>query len=862
MSDPTPRPLSRSTEQECDFWSPSTDYSSMFLTTVESVGPFATAGDGLENGETLYQENLEDNQAVSCEPPPTTGSRMYPPIPRIAKEFYVKHLGTQCAVIVVVSLLIASFMATMVAELFLKRDSRGFGGPVIAGRQHPPVASERNAKIGDEQVREDAVSDLVTSRTAPKATKKPVFTLVDYEDTKAPGEAASYTFECDTDASPLAEPASGRKTESERRPVCGYLRVRLLGCLGLERRPAIQSSGTRLLDQRSHQGGDHIEQSFLDRSSLVLNVCLNNTAPRDLTQWDGIRALLRETGLEEWPYSETPPAQPHQPFRLDRVLKLIDRQLAIFPIVFISLRKTVETSSYVMHLDVPREFFFVHYEVQKNSESLPYKEIVRQILTLWKTLTHGNDLAAEISRFEAQLLEASQPYNKAAWKTDVTYAVKKFPRMPKFRVDSYLSYLRQDEEGDVVVLNPVYASKLYSILRLTSPRTILNFLGFRVVALVAPLLPQESIPQDILRMGYPSFQHSLNPRTQSCFHLVERVFPHGVRWILRDILARTTDLDRQWAKTTKSMVSSLAHTFRAGTTWMQSVEIANVIERLKSLHVGYLAGQEREEEVLHYYASVKATDASLDNPVSYYSELLSKSLRKYWRSSAGGANYDARFSERLTDLDVAWTRSPESALRVYLTSSTVAAASLVTRSNYPSTLFSLLASDVTRALFMASLDNPQWSSGTRDQFQALQYCLLNRYKHGVRAANASAANVRDFLADILADNAVLKPLIAAFRRFSHGAVFVPGRRSGGLTVNRLFFINYAAGFCVPKVEEEQVRKRLRYRLGLPARTRVNLALLDLKEFRDAFKCPHQFGASRCPVWNVSSEDSLTENDVD
>ncbi|KAL3225506.1 hypothetical protein MRX96_004628 [Rhipicephalus microplus] len=332
----------------------------------------------------------------------------------------------------------------------------------------------------------------------------------------------------------------------------------------------------------------------------------------------------------------------------------------------------------------------------------------------------------------------------------------------------------------------------------------------------------------------PPRGRGLNTRTQSCFHLVERVFPHGVRWILRDILARTTDLDRQWAATIKSMVLSLEHTFRAGTPWMQNGEITNVIKRLKSLQVGYLAGQEREEEVEHYYASVKATDASLDNPVSYYSELLSKSLRKYWKSSADGANYDARFSERLTDLDVAWTRSPESALKVYLTSSTVAAASLVTRSNYPSTLFSLLAADVTRALFMASLDNPQWSSLTRDRFQALQYCLLSRYKHGVRAANG-------------------------LRR----QLFVPGRRSTGLTVDRLFFINYAAGFCVPKVEEEQVQKRLRYRLGLPARTRVNLALLDLKEFRDAFKCPRQFGASRYPVWNVGSRDGPAENnDVD
>ncbi|KAH6922584.1 hypothetical protein HPB50_017010 [Hyalomma asiaticum] len=878
MSDPTPQPLSHSFDQDYDCWPPSTDNSSMFMTTAESVGPFATDGDPWNDGDMLYEgPYLEDNPAVSCELPCNTGRRMYSPIRLIGKGFHVKDFGAQCALIVAVSLLIASFLAITVIELIPRRGNRGFGGSVVTGRKHPPVESERHTSFGVEEIRERAVTELLTSRKTRKATKKPVFTLVDYEDTKAPGEAATYAFECATDACRWQSRVVDEKLNMSVDPcvdfygyVCspawdmnGDLPYRAAG------RAFLINEVTRYLQEHMHTmpapsaaGPSQAEQSFLDRSSLVLNACLNNTVPNDVSQWDGIRSLLRETGLEEWPYSDPPPVQPQQPFKLDRVLKLIDRQLAIFPIVFVSLWKSLETSSHVLHLDAPRDFLFVQYEIQKNNESLPYREIIRQILTLWKTLSHSSELAEDVERFEVQLVEASQPFNKAAWKKDVTYPVTKFPRMPKFRVDAYLSYFRPKDEGEVVVLNPAYASKLYTILRHTSPRTILNFLGVRVVALVAPLLQHESIPRDLLRMGYPSFQHGLNPRTQSCFHLIERVFPHGVRWILRDILAKNTDLDRQWATTTKRMVSSLAHTFRPGTTWMQDVDIANTIKRLKSVQVGYLAGQEREEDVEHYYASVKATDSSLDNPVSYYSELLKKSLMKYWRSSANGANYDARFSERLIDLDATWTRSPESALSVYLTSSTVAAASLVTRSDYPSTLFSLLAADVTRALFLASLDNPQWSGWTRDHFQALQYCLLRRYKHGVRAANASAANVRGFLADILADNAVLKPLIAAFKRFSHGALFVPGRRSAGLTVIRLFFVNYAAGFCVPRIEEDQFQMRLRYRLSLPPRTRVNLALLDSKDFREAFNCPSQLGASRCPVWNEESRDVLSENDVE
>lgn len=69
-----------------------------------------------------------------------------------------------------------------------------------------------------------------------------------------------------------------------------------------------------------------------------------------------------------------------------------------------------------------------------------------------------------------------------------------------------------------------------------------------------------------------------------------------------------------------------------------------------------------------------------------------------------------------------------------------------------------------------------------------------------------------------------------------------------MTAWRFFFVNYAAGFCVPEKEAAQSRDRMRYRLGLPPRVRVNLALLDLEEFRRAFKCRNHLGESRCPIW--------------
>ncbi|KAH7947822.1 phosphate-regulating neutral endopeptidase PHEX [Rhipicephalus sanguineus] len=579
-----------------------------------------------------------------------------------------------------------------------------------------------------------------------------------------------------------------------------------------------------------------------------MSLCLKKTAAEEDAQWDGIRGLLEAVGLQGWPYIDSP-----TPFQLDQFLMLIDRQLAIFPIVHVSLRKVSDSDPYLLHVDAPREFLSIQYEMQKTSKSMTYKEIVRRTLTLWKTLPQSKASARTVVQLEAELLEASKPISaKEAHDDRVLYTVKNLPPLPMFSVKEYLLHLRGGPNDSVVVVRHSYIEKLSGVIRKWSPQAMLNFLGVRVVAHVAPLLPPASVPQGLLRMGYPSFQHTVDPRTQSCFHLVNRLFPHGFRWILREIIAKTTDLDLQWAASARHAMSSLTRTYRAGTAWMQGEDLSNALKRLGVLRVNYLAGRESREKIDAYYA-IANTTYDTDNLVGYYGGLLATSLQRYWNSSNGDANYDARFDGRSTDLDVAWTRSPESTYAVYLTSSGVASASLVTRADLPSTLYPLLSVDVSRALLLSSLEEARWSSWTRDRFDSLVKCLVERYKSAVQATGVSATsdNLGDFAEQIFADNAVLKPLMVAFQRYSHGVPFVPVRAHMKLTALKLFFINYAAAFCASKNEVAHDRERMLYGLSLPPRVRVNAALLDLKEFRDAFKCSKRSTATttRCPVWN-------------
>ncbi|KAH9382126.1 hypothetical protein HPB48_008626 [Haemaphysalis longicornis] len=809
-------------------------------TTSPKAAVRALAEEEADGYSPIGRQTAEDEVALTKDSQGTTGISGEGPITSgvyyaitgavgTLKNLNLKTISVRGAVATVFSTLLVCLVVTLATGWTSGTGSdHDIGGS--SAKAALPVGGGRKAMV-------EARGEAALTTAGPE-TSKQSFTLVDYEDTKALGgdPANPSPFECDTEACQWQRRLVDDKLDLTSDPCVDFYSYVCSPAWELSGDLPYRAAGkvflikevTRYLQEHMHvlpdEAGDG-EHNFLDHSSLLLSACLNNTAPRGVDQWDGVRAILRMVGLEDWPYLEPPLLPPGQSFRLDSVLKLVDLQLAIFPIVHVSLRKSDESGPYDLYIDAPRNFLFMQYELQKDND---------------------NSVAEDILIFEGQLFGASEPFVKSPWAKNAVYATKKFPRLPKFNVAEYLLYLRKSSE-QTVVLNPAYISKLSTILRKQTPRTILNFIGFLVVVQVAPLLPYELIPRDLIRVGYPSFQHHVDARTQSCFHMVNRLFPHGVRWVLRDILAKTTDLDFQWTSTTKKMVSSLEHTFRSGSTWMHSDDVTGTIARLKSLHVGYLAGQEPEEDIQHYYASVSATYQP-NALVRYYGRLLAASLRKYWESKSGGANYDARFTERSTDLEAAWTRSPESTLRVYLTSSSVVAASLVTRADYPSSLLPLMAADVTQALFSASLDEPQWSGWTQDRFHALQYCLLERYKRGVRRANASAANVRAFLAVILADNAAIKPLMDAFRRFSHGAVFVPGRRADRLSIERLFFVNYAVGFCVTKKEEEQTRQRLRFRLNLPPRVRVNLALLDLKEFRDAFGCPHQLGAARCPVW--------------
>ncbi|KAH7975322.1 hypothetical protein HPB52_000583 [Rhipicephalus sanguineus] len=365
-----------------------------------------------ESEESLEETGVPSHGAAASSSDPGDHESSF----KSRKGLEEEEKNVPAAVFAFVSVLIVSFLV-MVALLVVPRGSdRHNDAHDIEPLRPAEDFGRKKGRSGTEEARkeEEATGDLVTSLPQTTSTRKRYFSLAGYGDASAPdGDATS--VECDTES-----------CRWESRLVNDMLNVTVDPCEDFyayvcssawERssddlpyraagRAFLINEVTRYLQEHAHsvpsaatKDVSRGEHNFLDHSSIVLSGCLKNAVPKDVHQWDGVRGLLRDVGLEDWPYVEPPP----QPFQLERVLSLVDRQMAVFPIVYVFLRKLSDDGDYVLHLDAPRDFLFMQYTMQKTEASLPYKEIIRQVLTLWKTLPRSRTLADDVTRFEAQL---------------------------------------------------------------------------------------------------------------------------------------------------------------------------------------------------------------------------------------------------------------------------------------------------------------------------------------------------------------------------------------------------------------------------------------------------------------------------
>ncbi|KAH6922035.1 hypothetical protein HPB50_007742 [Hyalomma asiaticum] len=230
------------------------------------------------------------------------------------------------AAIAFVSVLIFAFLIIM-AVLLAPEGSDRHHGADSDGHLHPSGSTGgKQGRSGEEEAskEDEPTGELGTALPQTASTRKRPFNLAGYGDANAPdGDAASP--ECDTESCRWESRLVNEMLNATVDPcedfyayVCSSAWERSSDDLPYRAagHAFLINEVTRYLQEHAHsvpytttKDVIHSEHNFLDHASIVLSGCLKNAVPKGVHNWDGIRGLLRDVGLENWPYVE-PTAAP------------------------------------------------------------------------------------------------------------------------------------------------------------------------------------------------------------------------------------------------------------------------------------------------------------------------------------------------------------------------------------------------------------------------------------------------------------------------------------------------------------------------------------------------------------------------
>ncbi|KAH6934345.1 hypothetical protein HPB50_023037 [Hyalomma asiaticum] len=392
-----------------------------------------------------------------------------------------------------------------------------------------------------------------------------------------------------------------------------------------------------------------------------------------------------------------------------------------------------------------------------------------------------------------------------------------------------------------MVSDPIYFRNLGSVLEGAWDAIIANYMAYKVIVELAPVLGQDA--EYLLQFSHSYDVPDLGERQTACLALVEKLFRYGT-----GVAAKLT-LGKEFATTLRShMDVQLEHLFNAsrrviselvdtGRSWLDPSDKNTALRKLSSMRFEFGAQCNLVEYEL-YRRNHAALNSSKPPPLSvevendishpwdeqplphvvfYFYSVASSAYWDAWASSANSRAYDNRYT--LTTFRKGYEIQHTGNILV-LPQATIAFLSHMSNVIHP-VLYGVVAADLSQY-------QPPLTEGGRLRSLEMDYL----------------------------DNAVVYPLLRLYRDSAIGlgnvSVVSPhavqdSERS--LTMDQMFFYNFAAALC--DFRDEDLWQQQRKFHMTPAPWRVNVPLKNLRAFADAFACKPgapMNPAKRCDVW--------------
>ncbi|KAK8783373.1 hypothetical protein V5799_010262 [Amblyomma americanum] len=628
--------------------------------------------------------------------------------------------------------------------------------------------------------------------------------------------------------------------------------------------------------------GELTEDNFLSRMMWVYYACRNATGPRVNISAE-LGGIFEVIGL-----NGTLPLKEIARGHLIPVIAAGDRHLTLHPLFKVRVLRRSEPSEaggFDIVLAAPETLYRRFLTSFVDSDDSTYADFVAKTMRLC-TLENTRSAARKImqleKRLESFMLSSDEelmmpPREKHASLDDLFLSDNwDWPVYFNSLIASANGSIGNDTK--VIMSDPVFFRNMASVLTGTWDTTIANYMAYKAIVELAPVLGQDA--EYLLQFTHDYDVPDLGERQVACLSLMEKLFKYGTG------IASKLTLGKEFAMTPRSHMDIqlglifnvsrhvIGGLIESGRSWVDPLDKGTALRKLRALRFEFGA-QCNLVEYEHYRRNSVPPNTTLppsgnrgknaDHPwlqhplprVAFF--LYSVASAAYWDAwgSATSRAYDNRYT--LTAFRPGYELQHTGNLIV--PHATVAFVSQLSNVVEP-VLYSVVAAGMMRGLVEAlarsgsSVDAEfrsrlWWSIGTLEAYENISTCIESQHQ----APLAKGRRMRSLEMNFV-DNAVAYLLFRLYRDAttsydSGNASVYSGARAHGdaLTLDQMFFYNFATAHCDFR-DEELWQQQRKFHIT-PAPWRVNVPLMNLPAFANAFECKpgsRMYPLQRCKAW--------------
>ncbi|CAN8015972.1 unnamed protein product, partial [Ixodes persulcatus] len=293
-----------------------------------------------------------------------------------------------------------------------------------------------------------------------------------------------------------------------------------------------------------------------------------------------------------------------------------------------------DTTTRIVHLTEPETLISKAYLLELNVLE-QYRDLISSVLRVFK----GSDenVVNSVIHMEIQLVMAMELKWKLKRKDVVKLSLSRLPCSKKWNWVVFIRTILGDiidvsNATEVIVRRPKFFTRLAAIFDNTTRKTIVDYVGWRLLVAFSPFLPDAFRPLTSLTLRGSVNLFASPPRWYSCYEAVTRVMQYAVsaayahRYLKGKARAIRRDVRQKYALISERVFEAIQRS-----SWIHVKTRRIIHQRMTSitLYLLYPSFVENEFAISAFYHIVP--DVTMDHVLESYHKTLSALSEHYWQ---------------------------------------------------------------------------------------------------------------------------------------------------------------------------------------------------------------------------------------